>query len=51
MIWTQLFPGDRKGDFDPQFFKEQQTTLSGDIEEKIISMHAKCMTTADIESH
>ncbi|HWP95209.1 MAG TPA: IS256 family transposase [Syntrophomonadaceae bacterium] len=44
-------PRDRKGDFDPQIVKKQQTTLSGDIEEKIISMYAKGMTTADIESH
>lgn len=44
-------PRDRKGDFDPQIVKKHQTTLSGDIEEKIISMYAKGMTTADIESH
>lgn len=44
-------PRDRKGDFDPQMVKKHQTTLSGDIEEKIISMYAKGMTTADIESH
>jgi putative transposase len=34
-----------------QIIKKQQTTLSGDIEEKILSMYAKGMTTADIESH
>lgn len=44
-------PRDRKGEFDPQIIKKQQTTLSGDIEEKILSMYAKGMTTADIESH
>ncbi len=44
-------PRDRKGNFDPQLVKKQQTTLSGDIEEKILSMYAKGMTTADIESH
>lgn len=44
-------PRDRKGDFDPQLIKKQQTTLSGDIEEKILSMYAKGMTTADIETH
>lgn len=44
-------PRDRKGNFDPQIIKKQQTTLTGDIEEKIISMYAKGMTTADIESH
>lgn len=44
-------PRDRKGDFDPQLIKKQQTTLSGDIEEKILSMYAKGMTTGDIETH
>lgn len=44
-------PRDRKGSFDPQIVKKQQTTLTGDIEDKIISMYAKGMTTADIESH
>ncbi len=44
-------PRDRKGNFDPQLIKKQQTTISGDIEDKIISMYAKGMTTADIESH
>ena len=44
-------PRDRKGDFDPQLIKKQQTTLSGDIEEKVLSMYAKGMTTSDIESH
>jgi transposase-like protein len=44
-------PRDRKSDFEPQLIKKHQTTLSGDIEEKIISMYAKGMTTADIESH
>ena len=44
-------PRDRKGDFEPQIVKKNQTTLSGDIEEKILSMYAKGMTTSDIESH
>ncbi|ADY55098.1 transposase mutator type [Syntrophobotulus glycolicus DSM 8271] len=44
-------PRDRKGHFEPQIIKKQQTTLSGDIEEKILSMYAKGMTTGDIESH
>lgn len=44
-------PRDRKGEFDPHIIKKQQTTISGDIEEKILSMYAKGMTTADIESH
>lgn len=44
-------PRDRKGEFEPQLVKKQQTTLTGDIEDKIISMYAKGMTTSDIESH
>jgi transposase-like protein len=44
-------PRDRKGEFTPQLIKKNQTTLTGDIEEKIISMYAKGMTTSDIESH
>ena len=44
-------PRDRKGDFEPQLLKKQQTTLTGDIEEKILSMYAKGMSTSDIESH
>ena len=44
-------PRDRKGEFEPQLIKKQQTTISGDIEEKILSMYAKGMTTSDIESH
>jgi transposase-like protein len=44
-------PRDRNGEFEPTIVKRHQTTLSGDIEEKIISMYAKGMTQSDIESH
>ena len=44
-------PRDRKAEFEPELVKKQQTSISGDIEEKIISMYAKGMTTSDIESH
>ena len=44
-------PRDRNGDFEPQLIKKNETTLSGDIEEKIISMYAKGMTTNDISAH
>lgn len=44
-------PRDRKGEFEPQLVKKQQTSLSGDIEEKILSMYAKGMTTRDIDAH
>lgn len=44
-------PRDRKGDFDPVILKKNQTSISQDVEEKILSMYAKGMTTSDIESH
>ena len=44
-------PRDRNGEFEPQLVKKNQTTLTGDIEKKIISMYAKGMTTSDIEAH
>lgn len=44
-------PRDRKGAFEPQILKKNQTSISQDIEEKILSMYAKGMTTSDIEAH
>ena len=44
-------PRDRKGEFEPQIIKKYQNTVTQDMEEKIISMYAKGMTTGDIESH
>ena len=44
-------PRDRNGEFEPQIIKKYQNTLSQDMEEKILSMYAKGMTTGDIESH
>ena len=44
-------PRDRKGEFEPQVVKKYQNTVTQDMEEKIISMYAKGMTTGDIESH
>lgn len=44
-------PRDRKGEFEPQVLKKNQTSISQDIEEKILSMYAKGMTTGDIEAH
>ena len=44
-------PRDRKGEFEPQLVKKNQTSISQDIEEKIFSMYAKGMSTSDIESH
>lgn len=44
-------PRDRKGEFEPQLLKKNQTSVSQDIEEKILSMYSKGMTTGDIENH
>jgi len=43
-------PRDRNGEFDPVVVKKYERTL-GPIENKIISMYAKGMTTRDIQSH
>ena len=44
-------PRDRKGEFEPVVLKKNQTSVSQDIEEKILSMYAKGMTTEDIHAH
>lgn len=44
-------PRDRKGEFEPQLLKKNQTSINQDVEEKILSMYAKGMTTGDIETH
>ena len=44
-------PRDRNGEFEPQVIKKYQNTVTQDMEEKIISMYAKGMSTSDIESH
>lgn len=41
-------PRDRKGDFEPQVVKKYQNSITQDMEEKIISMYAKGMTTRRI---
>lgn len=43
-------PRDRNSTFDPVVVKKYERTL-GPIEDKIISMYAKGMTTRDIQSH
>lgn len=43
-------PRDRNGQFEPIVVEKHQKAL-GDIEDKIISMYAKGMTTRDIETH
>ena len=44
-------PRDRNGDYEPQLIKKYQNTVTQDMEEKILSMYAKGMSTGDIESH
>lgn len=43
-------PRDRNGEFEPQVVKKHETRL-GELEDKIISMYAKGMTTRDIQAH
>lgn len=43
-------PRDRKGDFKPQTVKKNQTDISN-IEDQVLSMYAKGMTTRDISAH
>ena len=42
-------PRDRSGSFEPQLVKKRQVRLAG-MEEKILTLYAKGMTTRDIES-
>lgn len=44
-------PRDRKGDYEPEIIPNHQKRLSGDIEDKILSMYAKGMTQSDISRH
>ena len=44
-------PRDRNSEYEPQLIKKYQNTVTQDMEEKILSMYAKGMTTSDIESH
>ena len=43
-------PRDRKGEFEPQIIRKNQTDISN-IEDQVLSMYAKGMTTRDISSH
>ncbi len=43
-------PRDRKGEFEPQVLKKNQTSISQDIEEKILSMYSKGMTTSEVQN-
>lgn len=43
-------PRDRAGNFEPQVVKKYQRTL-GEVEDKIVSLYARGMSTRDIQSH
>ena len=43
-------PRDRQGEFEPQIVKKYQTDISG-IENQVLSMYAKGVTTRDISAH
>lgn len=43
-------PRDRKGEFEPRIVKKNQTDISN-IEDQVLSMYAKGMTTRDISAH
>jgi len=40
-----------EGNFEPQIVKKHQTTISDEIEEKILSLYALGMSYKDIKSH
>ena len=44
-------PRDRNGDFEPQLVKKNQTRLSDEIDDKVISLFALGMSYRDIQSH
>jgi transposase-like protein len=44
-------PRDRNGTFEPQIVQKHQTTISDEIEEKILSMYGLGMSYRDISSH
>ena len=48
---TIQVPRDRKGEFDPVILRKNQTSISQDVEAKILSMYAKGMSTTDIGDH
>jgi len=43
-------PRDRNGEFEPKVVKKNQTTLPS-IDDQVLSMYARGMTTRDIEKH
>ena len=44
-------PRDRAGSFEPQIVKKNQTTISNEIEERILSMYGLGLSYKDIIKH
>ena len=44
-------PRDRAGSFEPQFIKKHQTSVSDEIESKILSMYGRGLSYSDIREH
>ena len=44
-------PRDRSGTFDPQFIKKNESSVSAEIESKILSMYGRGMSYSDIHEH
>jgi putative transposase len=47
---TLSIPRDRKGEYEPQIVKNYETSING-LEEQILALYSKGMSTRDIESH
>ena len=50
-IANDVLNGNRNGTFKPQIVKKYQTTISNEIEEKILSMYGLGMSYTDISAH
>ena len=44
-------PRDRSGTFDPQFIKKNESSVSAEIESKILSMYGRGLSYSDIREH
>ena len=47
---TLNIPRDRKGEYEPQIVKNYETSING-LEEQILALYSKGMSTRDIEDH
>ncbi|MDA7853129.1 transposase [Porticoccaceae bacterium] len=44
-------PRDRSGTFDPQFIKKNESSVSAEIQSKILSMYGRGLSYSDIREH